>query len=840
MKNNKTIFKYLYLFVVLFNVVLFAHYLSIVCSQIVSIPTYSIYEGVGLYFNLNKKRELFVYIIEVTFLFIVFNSFVFIYKRLNATAIICLNSHIDLIVKSKRYQIYFIVFAILLPLSALLIGSQKSVASFFLRLMIETPLMFILIAQPFYRYIIYKVNFFSNVTYNQNLLNSIVKIFAGKNIYIVLILICFSQLLYLLYDPIINKIKIVNEYYSIPEVSIIHNKYYDNSSYFNKAISSPITYKYDVIHGDYQGNTISYDIYKNKLLIENNSDLFQNSPNQIFYNKISRSISLNGIGPLSFAQEYISDNLFNLLVKNIVIDKKMNNNKYSDEVSDFLKINKYEIHQQVLSRFMIHHHNFMISPINEINLNRNYKEVNAQYGLGGAIIINKILSSFFGFSLQSWLKLCYVFYLLYFIIFVLVVYSVTKNIQLTAIIFILSIAVINNRGYDIILLPPGESPWRHFFDIIVLFFIHKFKTTDKIYYYIVSLLFSVLSVFINPQIGLMILLAAIATGIFYSYYENKNKIIISISSLISLVFGVLIYKWTSLATDFAKYYIDGLVGIEIPPLSILFIVSLFVVGYIALFKIIKDKTTQDYLSILYLFFYSQALLFYVAWHFDKNGITARFFIYILTLALLSYNIGFQKYIDKKIQSFINVFIIFVVLFYYTSSLINVMIQKNEYDDIFKTHKVYEWKIDKAAILSTMNPLYFEQSISLLQKYTPFSKGIYIISKFDNFIPFLSSRYSLMPFFDLSWYLITEQEVRQASSAIWRNKPEYIFVDSDIYRNYNNDIIDFRIPQIGYLSQESIWRVQRLKLLNRVFENISSDYTLVEKGVLLSVYKRKLQ
>jgi len=63
------------------------------------------------------------------------------------------------------------------------------------------------------------------------------------------------------------------------------------------------------------------------------------------------------------------------------------------------------------------------------------------------------------------------------------------------------------------------------------------------------------------------------------------------------------------------------------------------------------------------------------------------------------------------------------------------------------------------------------------------------------------------------------------------------VDTDIYRNFNNDLIDPKIPVIGYLSQESIWRVQRLKLLNKIFEGVSGDYTLIKKGILISIYKR---
>jgi len=147
-------------------------------------------------------------------------------------------------------------------------------------------------------------------------------------------------------------------------------------------------------------------------------------------------------------------------------------------------------------------------------------------------------------------------------------------------------------------------------------------------------------------------------------------------------------------------------------------------------------------------------------------------------------------------------------------------------------------MDRAHIISTMNPLYFQNGVDLIQKYSNGQNGIYIVSEYDNLLPFLAHKYSLMPFFDLKWYLITPKELDKSIKTLQVNKPEYIFIDTGIDRNVNNEIIDQKLPKIGYLNQESIWRVQRLKLLNEVFQSVANDYQLVEKGYLISVYKRK--
>ena len=96
----------------------------------------------------------------------------------------------------------------------------------------------------------------------------------------------------------------------------------------------------------------------------------------------------------------------------------------------------------------------------------------------------------------------------------------------------------------------------------------------------------------------------------------------------------------------------------------------------------------------------------------------------------------------------------------------------------------------------------------------------------------------MPFFELSKFFVSPRELALAIDKIQKDRPENLFVDTDIKREFAMDVIDSRVLYVNHLHELSVARVMRLELLRQVFEAVESDYELVEKGLLISVYKRK--
>lgn len=87
--------------------------------------------------------------------------------------------------------------------------------------------------------------------------------------------------------------------------------------------------------------------------------------------------------------------------------------------------------------------------------------------------------------------------------------------------------------------------------------------------------------------------------------------------------------------------------------------------------------------------------------------------------------------------------------------------------------------------------------------------------------------------------MTSKEMDKVVNLILDEKPEYLVVDRYINRNFNNDIIDPNLPVIGYFYHESVWRVNRRKLMQRVFYSVYDLYEPVEEGSLISIYRIKI-
>lgn len=738
-----------------------------------SIPTYPYYESVALYFNGYKKSELIQYMIGVVSI------------GLWASGIFIFRTPIEQRTKFKTFYLvkylsgWMLMFLFLILIPTLIWNDnhisylmKMAMAMVVLSIAIWLPMGFKSLSRYYVIQIIEQV---LAVIYHYLL----PKGNDFSRLYKFLILLGYLQLVILFYEPIFQHIKIITEYWNIDEVTLIdENKSVDKHDYLETIFAKT----------------------KDSSIIEESPTYFDPS-------------SLQNSESITNAQIHLTN-----------------------EEEQFLAKNEFELHWQVLSRFMIHHNSFIFIPVQEFELKRNSQEIDAQYGLGFAWILSKAYNWTGGISIDKWLRLSYSLYYVYFLLFIALSYRLTKDWRFTAIVFLISMSVINARGYDFLLLPPGESPWRHFFDLWVVWFLYSYGKTKNILYYCLALCFGVMSILLNPQIGIMIFVPIMLVGMFFSINQREFSWKIAISIIIGL--GLALWAWkTSLsASDLAIYYIDGVIGFPITTKQLLYFLSLIAVGYALVLLLIRRIESQYVFPLLFLFFYSQELLLYVVWHYNGDGLKSRAFIYILTIGLMLYyaSKSWNERFVKVLWILLTVYAVTV----YSKSVSKVFSSKKHYNEIFKTHTTYNWTMDKAQFVSTMNPEPFEKGIDLIQKYSQGQNGIYIISEYDNILPFLANKYSLMPFFDLKWYLITPKELDNSIRVLQKDKPKYLFVDTGTDRMYEKEVIDAKVPSIGYLHQESIWRVQRLMLLKHIFDTVRSEYELIEKGTLISVYKRK--
>jgi hypothetical protein len=239
--------------------------------------------------------------------------------------------------------------------------------------------------------------------------------------------------------------------------------------------------------------------------------------------------------------------------------------------------------------------------------------------------------------------------------------------------------------------------------------------------------------------------------------------------------------------------------------------------------------------------YAQGLLVYFYWSGYLNHLPMVIPFIGIQLFLMIYMIQRELVADKVLFSKAVRFGLIVIALFSVmlldKNMKNYYAEKRTFQRNFLTHRTYAWEFDRAHLISTIDPKPLQDSVSLIQKYSQGDNAaICIISQYDNILPFLAHRYSSLPFFDMSWFLLSAREHALAVDKINEQKPEYIFVDSGIDKAAI-DPWDILFNTIGQkLERES--HFGRYAELRKIFDNVKGDYEKTEGGQLISVYKRK--
>ena len=139
----------------------------------------------------------------------------------------------------------------------------------------------------------------------------------------------------------------------------------------------------------------------------------------------------------------------------------------------------------------------------------------------------------------------------------------------------------------------------------------------------------------------------------------------------------------------------------------------------------------------------------------------------------------------------------------------------------------------------MDPAYVDGAVQIVQQHSSRERPIYIISKYDNLVPFLAERFSAMPFSEVATSLLTPKEVALCIGVILEQKPEIIFVDTELVENPSDSGIDPAHPMYLLASQHFELRpkLAMLRELTRVYLGVRDQYEVIKKGPLLSVCRR---
>jgi hypothetical protein len=659
------------------------------------------------------------------------------------------------------------------------------------------------------------------------------------------------QLFVQFYPYIFQEIRVANDFMDIPEITIMKDgAMVDNTQYINATHLGGLT-KYDP-RLTYQQNVTHFPTSK-LLEINSNSTITAYIKNHIeTYGYLGGSSVLIAIDQDSTISDYkdflgLLSPADQIKAKTYIVNTvggALHFSGYSAYQQEFIHKNQQEMYNTALAGHYFHHQSAMLAPIHEYHLGRPEAQIGFLYGWFNAVAINKLTSFLGGLNFQNYTKVLFSFYPLYFFLFILVGYVIFRDVWTTVLVALLGIGGMELYGFEAIRYASGFNPLRHFFDLIVLlgFYgylkLEKNKTLGLVGIFTLSLISAVFS----REFGLFLFLSLWASVFLFEFVKAERKALIGTILLVFvLLLGLVLHITPTGGKDSQLVYL--LLGVAVP-LTSKFILLFFLVGvalnYYFLLTFCKKATVENKLT-WFLFFYIQAFALYFIWCFDLGHLFCMSAILSLfAVLMLRQLLSIIKTSNQQYRFIVYSLSIVVSVSFYIPTVAYYFIQQHRYNTIFLTHEVYDWNFKMAKFETTMDPVPFQQSVALIEKYARNQNGIYIISKYDVLLPFLANKYSLMPSQGLVTSLITQREISQTRNLILKANPKYIFVDSDI--NWpllsniygKDDLITNFVNNIYFLS---LGRAMVLDSLTQLFQQVSVDYTPVAWGGLVTVYER---
>jgi hypothetical protein len=654
-----------------------------------------------------------------------------------------------------------------------------------------------------------------------------------------------TQLVMMFLPFLRGELLMMNEYFNVPELTLLDSKYVLNTKYINDhKLGGLLTYDPEANLGaspmPRPGTFVR--LPKTELL----EQFVKNNRTKYYYDEAlqalvtHRPMTAEERTELSAIVDHEhSANIIALYYGLRDETDRLRDRTYSSEELQFLWNNRLEMHWQILSRWVIHHHNFVLGPINEYALGKPLKDINVQYGAFNMVLMTYFLEKTGGITYENYFKKWYLAWPLYYACFIALTFLIFRDMYYVALVCLLGFGLVNQINYQFLFLGPGLNPIRHIFDIPLIACLYVYFKGGKTWGLVAASALAPIAVLNNQQFGLFLVGSFFVTLLMKAFQERGTAWVREVvcGSTALVVSGVIVLAGNLGKNEMASYYFEGFLGNIINPNRLILIILAISACYIILLKL-EDTTDRLKYIALFLLVYSQAVLIYYIWGGDDKHLFNISSILVLAGATFLKLIIDHTSVKRFEKTVVGSLIALAFSAAYVPGLLSYYAAQQEYEDIFATHKTYDWNLDTAKFRSTMNPAYFVDSVSLIQTYAPSDNAIYLISKYDNFLPFLAKKYSAMPFFDLQWFLLTEKEVNLCIERIHTHKPQYLFVDTDMERDLNGEIITADLRFISGLGGESLLRVQRLNLLQDIFTAVKEDYEPVKQGTLLTVYKRK--
>ncbi len=521
-----------------------------------------------------------------------------------------------------------------------------------------------------------------------------------------------------------------------------------------------------------------------------------------------------------------------------------NPNTDIEDIKSFYLNNVLEYQHQNMTRGQINHIGHILNPLNEYALGRPLDQSYFQYGVGNTFLMKWVTDLSGDLSLQGYYK-CYVFYLIYAALFFIMLRMLFKGDRLFTLgSFAVYALAFFWTGFIGFVLAPGIMPSGHMFDVVVLILLVLFFSRKNLIFLGLAALASTLALLCSFQFGAILSTAfVLIAGLFIleNFYKKGTypAVAITVAMLALDVALLLLLPAGKSAHDF-HYFLLGYFSWE--PERVIVVLTLFylVVSYAFMLLLRPHREPVKYLYT-FSFMYSQGLLVYFYWSGFLNhlplvlpflGVQLFLMLFVAHKVLLREREEARDKLRMGVAALTAGFFLLMLVAavsYYTG--------KQEFYNNFTDHRVYHWQFPRAKVITTINPSPLTEAVSLIDKYSEADDGIFIISRYDNLLPFLARKYSRMPQFELSWALISREDTAVAVDSIEKNRARFLFVDTDIdltnkpFDPWNTLFIS------NFDKNERASRYGRLLELKKVFDGVRNNYRKIAKGELVSVYER---
>lgn len=635
---------------------------------------------------------------------------------------------------------------------------------------------------------------------------------------------------------VFNPLLVANEYMGISS----QTKWKDDTLINEKELLDSIIYERQL----YADNQYCVKVQKMPEEIKKEDFLKESTINYYLYSSGPSTLCLAAAIPLQFKltlrsmltpSEYKQVEQYSAELEERHLETIFNLNQNKD----FIQKNSYQYRWQILSRGFLHHHNHFFGAAYQYAIGRPVNEIFMQYGALHTMGVGYLLKSLNRLDYANYIHFYYTLYFVYFACFLGVAWFLFKDRTYLLLTAILPLCGWLGQTYQHLYLGPGTNPARYMMYLGVVLSLFYYINKNKFIYFYLAVLCNLLAIAINLHFGAFAVASFLGVLVVKMLLEKKlppKKEVVG--AFIFLIASVVTFLVVNIGPNPVNgYFFSGLLAFPFRNSVIIWVFLYVALCYMLVFYNWR-KQKELVVVLLFLTFFSQGVFLYYLRSAVIYLLAPVSSIFVLQ-GLTALRVLFQMFPDKyrNIQkNFMGLLVLLSIV--WALALTGRFNKKSKsQQQYFAQNQLYKWELPGTGFYSPMNPKEFMPTIELINKYKGYN-GIYLLSHMDNFLPMLSKTYNRLPFIDLQWYLTTAYDYDVVLTTLQRDKPDFLFVDADIAYPHRLQVLPTDYPILGKYHQESLWRAERMELLNKLFHAVLPNYELLESTALISVYKKK--